>query len=663
MEEDVEAELEEIDESLHDEHVQSAPWYLQVDAPPRVQQPLSERQQIPDLPESPPPILEPLLQQISVDLGLDSLSLLDLRKLDPPPALGANLLMIIATARSEKHLHVSADRLCRWLRSTYKLRPDADGLLGRNELKLKLRRKAKRAKLIGSSGETGDDGVRTGWVCVDVGVVDGAEEETNAVSEPKNFVGFGRRTDEVRIVVQMLTEEKREQIHLEKLWGGILERGARQEPGTVESAIVDESSSNRTLQYRSLGSNLTQSSNASTTGLSSTSAQRREFHTTARRPSSEPEIRPTETDLPFGTIRSDRFGLEDVQKSTMASIVSGDLEKARSDIIQASNYIPALQNEGWRSVLLEQLRMHLERLPKYRALKELGNGYSDLSSTPFLACFHQTISTFLSQDEAEARIWLHCHARRLQHPHYNLFGLLDLFRELQGYGVKISQDSYEQLVRAALRPAPGQSNYHGPSRYAVEGAMEILQAMHDQGMQILKEELFVDLQEAASPGVFDDAPAHTIYTDSSDTFDLPSLPMSPVQRRLHVLMNALDLPCFSDESRSRLMDMYGNQHNWLEFWDIWRMCPRRGMPQSAEMYALMFGMVARTGNQKACMSVLRTWIPDLEREEPAVKLQGLVAESVKACLKVADPYVEQDAIDTPDMKGEWLSLWRKCSVE
>jgi hypothetical protein len=663
MEEDVEAELEEIDESPHDKQVQSVPWYLQVEAPPGVQQPLSERQQIPDLPESPPPILEPLLQQISVDLGLDSLSLLDLRKLDPPPALGANLLMIIATARSEKHLQVSADRLCRWLRSTYKLRPDADGLLGRNELKLKLRRKAKRAKLIGSSDETGDDGVRTGWVCIDVGVVDGAEEETNAVSELKNFVGFGRRTDGVRIVVQMLTEKKREQIDLEKLWGGILERGARQEPETAERAIVDESSSNRTLQYRPLGSDLTQPSNASTTGLSSTSAQRREFHTTARRLSSEPEIRPTETDLPFGTIRNDRFGLGDVQKSTMASIVSGNFEKARSDIIQASNYIPALQNEGWRSVLLEQLRMHLERLPKYRALEELGNGYSDLNSTPFLACFHQTMSTFLSQDEAEARIWLHCHARRLQHPHYNLFGLLDLFRELQGYGVKISQDSYEQLVRAALRPAPGQSNYHGPSRYAVEGAMEILQAMHDQGMQILKEELFVDLQEAVSPGVFDDAPAHTIYTDSSDTFDLPSLPMSPIQRRLHVLMNALDLPCFSDESRSRLMDTYGSQHNWLEFWDIWRMCPRRGMPQSAEMYALMFGMVARIGNQKACMSVLRTWIPDLEREEPAVKLQGLVAESVKACLKVADPYVEQDAIDAPDMKGEWLSLWRKCFRE
>jgi hypothetical protein len=216
--------------------VSALPWYLQVDSPKRTTQPLSERQRIPDLPESPPPILEPLLQQISVDLGLDDLSLLDLRKLDPPPALGANLIMLIGTARSEKHLHVSADRLCRWLRSNYKLRPDADGLLGRNELKLKLRRKSRRAKMMGGSpADNDDDGVRTGWVCVDVGVVESPKSaaEDNALSQ--NFVGFGRRTDGVRIVVQMLTEGKRSDIDLEKLWRGILKRG-----GQVDSEEVGE---------------------------------------------------------------------------------------------------------------------------------------------------------------------------------------------------------------------------------------------------------------------------------------------------------------------------------------------------------------------------------------------------------------------------------------
>ncbi|KAI0997527.1 hypothetical protein K3495_g10661 [Podosphaera aphanis] len=201
--------------------ITTIPWYLQVNAPKKLE--LSERQYIPDLPELPPPILQPLMHQVSIDLGLDDLTLLDLRKLDPPPALGANLLMLLATARSEKHLHVSADRLCRWLRSEYRLRPDADGLLGRNELKTRLKRKARRTKLLGSSDENSDDGIRSGWVCVDVGIVD-ASEDTEKSTPPKDFVGFGRRTEGVRIVVQMLTEEKRSEIDLEGLWSSILRR-------------------------------------------------------------------------------------------------------------------------------------------------------------------------------------------------------------------------------------------------------------------------------------------------------------------------------------------------------------------------------------------------------------------------------------------------------
>ncbi|OBT86554.1 hypothetical protein VE02_04314 [Pseudogymnoascus sp. 03VT05] len=204
----------------------STPWYLQVDTPTTHIPTLSERQKIPELPSSPPAILQPLLERISVDLGLDDLSLLDLRKLDPPPALGANLIMIIGTARSEKHLHVSADRLCRWLRTEYKLRPDADGLLGRNELKLRLKRKAKKAKLTGMPHEDdADDGVRTGWVCVNVGTVESAKGAESEVTQlDTGFVGFGRQTDGTKIVVQMLVEEKRAELDLERLWGGIARR-------------------------------------------------------------------------------------------------------------------------------------------------------------------------------------------------------------------------------------------------------------------------------------------------------------------------------------------------------------------------------------------------------------------------------------------------------
>ena len=244
---------------------QSIPWYLEIDnpSPPTLSMsPILAHQQIPPLPSNPPAVLSSVLNHLSISIGLDDLTLIDLRDLSPPPALGANLLMIIGTARSVKHLNVSADRFCRWLRTNYKLRPYADGLLGRNELKLKLRRKARRLKLERAAGrqsdENVDDGITTGWVCVNVGPVDHVEVPADAEQtaekmelqesedgdgedeyvnpeEPDvdekgiladvphaevdpSYVGFGSRATSQRIVVQMFTEEKRAEMNLEELW-------------------------------------------------------------------------------------------------------------------------------------------------------------------------------------------------------------------------------------------------------------------------------------------------------------------------------------------------------------------------------------------------------------------------------------------------------------
>lgn len=131
--------------------------------------------------------------------------------------------------------------------------PYADGLLGRNELKLKLRRKARRLKLAQSVGNTvamgstegGDDGITTGWICVNIGSVDEVEGMEDDVSEEEDgtmvgrreqeelgkdeeeyknppddsgVIGFGSRDTRQRIVVQMFTEEKRVEMDLEGLW-------------------------------------------------------------------------------------------------------------------------------------------------------------------------------------------------------------------------------------------------------------------------------------------------------------------------------------------------------------------------------------------------------------------------------------------------------------
>ena len=209
------------------------PWYLQVDRLQAVTEPSPNRNRLPPLPENSPPLLEPVLQYMSNDLGLDALCILDLRKLDPPPGLGSNLLMVLATSRSEKHLHVSASRLCKWLRGSHKLSPYADGLLGRGEIKLKLRRKARRAKLlrsVGSSEKTDlDDGLSTGWICVNVGRIDSGENALDPSPALENFVGFGRQAAGITFVIQMMTESKREELDLEELWGNALVRHEKRE--------------------------------------------------------------------------------------------------------------------------------------------------------------------------------------------------------------------------------------------------------------------------------------------------------------------------------------------------------------------------------------------------------------------------------------------------
>ncbi|KAF1982220.1 hypothetical protein K402DRAFT_397811 [Aulographum hederae CBS 113979] len=207
------------------------PWYLQVQSQAKRDRerdsshPLAERQRIPDLPENSPPILAELLEHVSVDIGLDDLSILDLRAMEPPPALGANLIMVFGTARSEKHVHVSGDRFCRWLRSQYKLRPFADGLLGRNELKLRQKRRAKRVRLMATAGApdtTVEDDTKTGWVCVNIGRVDPAEGMEESEEQLEGIVGFGTRSNGVALVVQILMEGRREELNLEGLWKRML---------------------------------------------------------------------------------------------------------------------------------------------------------------------------------------------------------------------------------------------------------------------------------------------------------------------------------------------------------------------------------------------------------------------------------------------------------
>jgi hypothetical protein len=640
-EEDEELDLEDVETETKDkEAVSAVPWYLQVDSPQRAPEPISERQKIPDLPEAPPPLLEPLLKQVSIDLGMDDLSLLDLRKLDPPPALGANLIMIIGTARSEKHLHVSADRLCRWLRSNYKLRPDADGLLGRNELKLKLKRKAKRAKLMGSAEENADDGVRTGWVCVDIGVVEGGDVVAESPKH-KDFVGFGRRTDGVRIVIQLLTEEKREEIDLERLWEGILRRGGQAD---IESAQDNEQPSPAIV-----APDVPTSTKVSTRSISGSLGQSREMHTSSRRLATEQQSLSAQELCPLPS--PERLEFDGIKHAAMLDIDSGNFEKAKNDLVSHSEHVPALRDDGWRKLFLYLMKTHIQKIPEDQAVEELTRENGE-----FLPYFYGAIPTFPTTNDIESKIWMYCFAREIGHPKYHLGTMLHMFREIQGCGIPISMDSFMSLLRSVLRPIC-QERKLGLSPQAIDAALEILRVMQDQGLEILNEDMLVELQELTghnAPQYADEPKYH------KETYDLLCRRMSSIQRRLHLLMMKLPLPPFRDESRMRLLNLHAQAEHWLEFWDVFRMAPRADAPQSPEIYAFMFACVANTGNQRACMTVLRNWASEMDRENPPIKLEGDLGQAVKACLRIADPKIEEDAESSSDLEGEWVTIWRRC---
>ncbi|KAI1083451.1 hypothetical protein F5B20DRAFT_527106 [Whalleya microplaca] len=215
----------------------STPWYLQVDPPRHVAS--IEPPPLPEVPENSPEIIGSLLQYASEEMGLDHLSLLDLRRLDPPPALGPNLFMLFGTARSARHLNVSAGRLVRWLRAKYRIWADADGLLGPNERKTKLRRKAKRAKLLGTMGtDDADDGISTDWICVNLGTTDRGTQEQAIVAEDGRVAGFGVPQKGSTIVVQIMTESRRAELGLETLWQEALDRPRNLYP--LEETIVSD---------------------------------------------------------------------------------------------------------------------------------------------------------------------------------------------------------------------------------------------------------------------------------------------------------------------------------------------------------------------------------------------------------------------------------------
>lgn len=628
------------------------PWYLQVQSPQIAHGPLSDRQRLPDLPDDPPPLLQPILEHLSIQVGLDNLVLLDIRKLDPPPALGANLIMLIGTARSEKHLHVSADRFSRWLRTTHKLHPYADGLLGRNELKIKLRRKARRAKLLGSvgsseSGINADDGIRTGWVCVNVGSIEEASnaERTEAAFQltEEDFVGFREESDGVKLVVQMLTEEKREELDLESLWGGFLARQSRKEGRETEKLLEETRALEVGRSPLSLGQLVTDTAPMMVNSLTKSRAtlpnSSRGFHSNAR-------MRTMEQSEEESSLNYD--GLVSQRMEPKLRPLHGKGERDTENLLPKEP-----SHRSAETLALEAHMIYLESLPREDAIQVLGLGAEDRDSTTFLTSFYQHFPLFPNSDHWQYRFGLLCHAFYLGHPGYTKANIFNVVQEMQSSAIDIPITVFEDTLQILAGPdkTPQSTANDSPnlSIQDVTRVMDILTDMDLRNLDIFHESILSPLVQSL---------AQVPPTDTPSSSHL----RNDALWRLISLLDKRQIYLSHPRTHYAILSALVSHNDWPGFWRYWHGIARRMQRKPFIIYALMFRAVARKGHQAESVHALSEWIPEMEIEEPPVGLRGVLAEAVMEVLRVAEPGVERMVESGQFEVGQFVRLWRRCEV-
>ncbi|KAJ5423400.1 hypothetical protein N7491_008616 [Penicillium cf. griseofulvum] len=531
---------------------QHVPWYLQEEAPIIKDRTLSEAH-LPQIPDNSPEMLSTLLEYTYKDLGLDGLKLFDLRGLEIPAALGANVIMVIGTARSVKHLNVSADRLCRWLRSQYKLSPYADGLLGRNELKIKLRRKAKRARAASAAGamiDEKDDGITTGWICVNAGMVD--KGATTTQLSDVGIEGFGNLDLGTSVVVQIFTEEKRADVDLDGLWEATLAREGRK--NARESK--DDTPKTGAAHPRSMSD-----------GFGSIPGQKRGFHTMRR--------------LALSAMNSAESGLESgfPGLGTSSSTLPGGAAAVASELTPTS------------------LLQILTELPADSARNELGSGPNDRESTLFLRLFYTNhAARFSAQEKATFRLKLFSIAVSRQHPAYTKDALFSTFSDFLRDGYDLPDDFGFDVVSALLTPRTAAVLAEQSENHSAEADMELA---------FLCTQFSTSEPERVAPGKRSPILSVAQQTESQ----------KQILSRLSKILAASNVPFDAVDARQLMVTLF-QCGDYDGFWRLWRQFPLKGANRTQEDYVQLFELHAELGEEVRARECLSVGVELMNRESP-----------------------------------------------
>ncbi|KAK8033291.1 hypothetical protein PG991_002689 [Apiospora marii] len=577
---ETELKVDEDDQVAADSQDAEVPWYLQVEPPTHA--PVAEPPPLPEVPADSPAIIQSLLEYASEEMGLEELSLLDLRELNPPAALGPNLIMLFGNARSERHLHVSASRLVRWLRYQHKVHADADGLLGPNERKTKLRRKAKRAKLLGTMGtDDADDGISTGWICVNLGTLNRSSEDVTVVSEDGRVAGFGVPQKGSTIVVQIMTEARRAELGLETLWQRSLERQAPQnsQKDAANPAAGIAAPGQASITHPPTRPHLPSHPTPGASGLAST--QSKSMSTSSR-----------------------------VHDKPATYALSG-AANTNEHLDRLSQQLRYDGDEKLRT--LELLHTHMHQATK----SEMESLLASPAFDRLLALATQGVP---SEYTWSLRLALECRGRQLKHPLYS--GIDNIRTLVTQYRTDAILASREQCLDmlSCIYSASGATLQEKNA-----AALDLLDSLHLRYQNIIANDVIVAIIEAIS-------------MDQE-----PSVETKALQARLETLLIQARLPYMGEGLLIKLLGVYARQQNWERFWKVWRIPPQYMQPRSRTLYLYMFHLMTRTQSSTLCASALRRCFPEMLKENPPVQPVGDIREAILRCVRLADSRAEEHA--------------------
>lgn len=421
------------------------PWYLQEEAP-RHPSLVQHSQPLPELPENVPLILHDLVKYAAEDMGLDNLKLLDLRTLDPPAALGPNLIMLFGTARSERHLHVSGRHLLSWLRRKG-INAHADGVLGPNEFKVKMRRKQRKARLLGTAATPmgGDDGVTTRWICTNLGTISSGSQ---GPVEYETATGFGTTKTGTTIVVQAFTESKRKELDLELLWSRILARRGD------DNLIADD------LEYTEADAHPNELSLFTEGGspkVFATPSQRRFFSTSSR-------------------------GAHQVTDPPTSDSITNNVNPT----LDPATFIATKVAE------LERMQAQFASFSYEDAVKALEVSSTGKTSA-YTSAWNQAIQRLRPEHSWQFRLWLCVAGRQLGVRRFDLAHLRELVHEMELLGIICHRGHYIEMLQVVyLEPTDSTVPLSEQSKLA----LEILNVMYERGESIMTTDVIVSLLES-----------------------------------------------------------------------------------------------------------------------------------------------------------------------